>query len=294
MSSRSNQISWKHTSGRSPRPSRRGAAAAAAAAVLGGVLVVVVLILAVLRGPGGGEGPPADGESPEAANTASGGRGDGAADANGGGSTDPVDGGVEPVQLPEGSGTVEGYPVGFPRSELGAVAVPVELSRAQIGFDYGQAATAAEVYAAEADRDAVVARASQAVAYRRDDLALPTRGAVPAPASFALTPYAFRPTELQPDRYLVTVLNLASATSKNGKVTTRYYAGTQVVAWTDAPVGGGADWRLVEPTGRDQQQLATLPETQPAAPEDLDQLAAAGWTPIATQTPGQTHGTGGN
>ncbi len=221
---------------------------------------------------------------------------------------DPVPGTIleqAAVELPAGSSNAEGHPVGFPRTELGAVAVPVALNRAQIGFDYDQAAAVADLYTAPSDRTSVLGRAAAAVASRRNDLSVPIRGAVPAPASFALTPYAFEATALEPDRYAVSVLSLISSTDTSGRSATVLYAGTQVVAWSasdeDEPAQTDTarsaaemgqwpsqDWKVVEPDSTDEELLATLPQPTLVGPEDPDRLTGAGWTPLAAQTSTQT------
>ncbi|MPZ12725.1 MAG: hypothetical protein GEU89_21375, partial [Kiloniellaceae bacterium] len=76
--------------------------------------------------------------------------------------TPPTDG----VVLPEGASEVDGYPVQFPYTDLGAVAAQAAVSRAQVGFDYDQAAAVAGIYAAPADRPVLEQRAREAVALR--------------------------------------------------------------------------------------------------------------------------------
>lgn len=60
----------------------------------------------------------------------------------------PADG----VSIPTGATQTDGYPTGFPYTDLGAVALQVELAKAQVGFDYDQAATVAQLYSDPADQ----------------------------------------------------------------------------------------------------------------------------------------------
>jgi hypothetical protein len=56
------------------------------------------------------------------------------------------------VVLPDGTAHVDGNPVGFPYTDLGAVAAHAAASHAQVGFDYAQAADIAAIYAAPEDQ----------------------------------------------------------------------------------------------------------------------------------------------
>jgi len=179
----------------------------------------------------------------------------------------------EGVVLPAGTGQVAGYPVGFPHTDLGAVAAQAALNQAQIGFDYDQAATVIDVYAAPQDRGVLESRAREAVSYRRTKLAVPLNGAAPAPAAFALTPYAFQLQQLDADCYAVTVLNLASTTDTTGEVRNIYYSGTQIVRWSDR------DWKVVAGTPAEQQQVIDQQQPPAVGPND-PQFRQAGWIKI--------------
>lgn len=193
--------------------------------------------------------------------------------------------------LPTGTDQVDGYPVSFPHIDLGAAAALVEFNRAQIGFDYDQAAAIARVYAAPDDVDAVEARASDAVANRRQQLGVPAAGEPAAPAAFALTPFAFTLDELDTDYYAVTVLNLATTTNTNGEIRNIYYSGTQLVRWVSTGDGANdeaGDWKVVEPSAEDGEQVASLPQLPAVGPTD-PQFAKSGW--IAIKTPTSSTGT---
>ena len=195
---------------------------------------------------------------------------------------------ADQVMLPAGSDQLDGYPVGFPHTDLGAVSALVEFNRAQIGFDYDQSAAIARVYAAPDDADEVEARASEAVANRRQQLGVPATGDPAAPAAFALTPFAFTIDELDTDYYAVTVLNLATTTNTNGEVRNLYYSGTQLVRWISTGEGESGDWKVAEPSAEDAEQVASLPRLAAVGPTD-PQFAESGW--IAVKTPTSSTGT---
>ncbi len=181
--------------------------------------------------------------------------------------------------LPAGTATADGYQVGFPNTDLGAAAAAVEITRAQVGFDYDQAATVARTYAAPDDVEVLTTRAREAVSYRRQQLGVPITdtgtGDVAAPAAFALTPFAFQVQEMDPGSYAVTVLSLASTTTAQGRLRNVYYAGTQLVGWVDD------DWKAV--AGNTEQRRRLLSRQAPAAVGPNDpQFRRAGWIRITT------------
>jgi len=96
---------------------------------------------------------------------------------------------------------------------------------------------------------------------------------VPAPASYAVTPVAFTVEELDTDYYVVNLLSYITLTTTEGKVSDFLYAGTQPVRWTDG------DWKLVQGTGAEYQQLIDEGQPKAVAPgtPEFDQ---AGWIPI--------------
>jgi len=97
--------------------------------------------------------------------------------------TAPTDG----VVIPGGADQANGYPTGFPQTDLGAVALQIEVAKAQVGFDYDQAVTVAGLYADPADKAVFEERARDAVALRRQQAGVPRDGDVPTPASYAET-----------------------------------------------------------------------------------------------------------
>jgi hypothetical protein len=180
--------------------------------------------------------------------------------------TPPTDG----VELPQGGGEVGGHAVEFPYTDLGAVAIQAEVAKAQVGFDYEQAAAVAAIYAAPDDVATFGQRSRDAVALRRKQAGVPARGKVPAPASYAVTPLAFTVDELDTDYYVVNLLSYVTLTTADGKVSDLLYAGTQLVRWIDG------DWKLVQATGAEYRQLIDEGQPQAVAP-DTPEFDRAGW-----------------
>jgi len=183
--------------------------------------------------------------------------------------TPPEDG----VVLPRGASEVDGYPVQFPYTDLGAVAVQAEVAKGQVGFDYDQAITIAGIYAAPEDKATFEQRSRDAVALRRKQAGVAAQGEVPSPASYAVTPVAFTVDELDTDYYVVNLLSYVTLTTTEGKVSDFLYAGTQLVRWTDG------DWKLVQGSGAEYQQLIVEGQPQAVAP-GTPEFEQAGWISI--------------
>lgn len=262
---------------------RRGPTVAVAAVV--GVVMLATMVTGLVHDETGSDSirspaPPISGEPTSTSATAW---------PQGSHSSDVVGGKVArlgaTVALPIGTGEVDGYPVGFPHTGLGAAAAVVGFDRAQIGFDYDRAAAIAGVYAAPADVAALQARARTAVASRRHLLGVPATRAPAAPAAFALTPFAFTLDELTADSYVVTVLNLATTTHTNSWVRNLYYSGTQVVRWVSDDSTADdldGDWKVVDPSPGGLRRIAVLPHLPAIGPRD-PRFVDSGWTAI---TPG--------
>ena len=195
------------------------------------------------------------------------------------------------VVLPSGASMTDGHPKDFPYTDLGAAALQVELARAQIGFDYDQAAGIAEIYADPADQGFFQQRSHDAVALRRQQAGLPAEGDVPAPASYAVTPLAFTLEQLDADFYAVNLLSYVTLTSVDGEARDGLYAGTQLVRWTLAPEShaNGGDWKVVAGNTADLTRL--LQQGQPAAAAPgTPTFSQAGWIMIdpTSYTPAET------
>lgn len=181
------------------------------------------------------------------------------------------------VSLPAGSSQTDGYPTGFPYTDLGAVALQVELAKAQLGFDYAQAASVAEIYADPAAQTVFEQRSHDAVALRRKQAGVPAEGEVPAPASYAVTPVAYTLEELDTDYYAVNLLSYITLTSIDGESRDGLYAGTQLVRWlADPEADNGGDWKVVAGTTDDIDKLLAQGQPPAVAPETAE-FRQAGW-----------------
>jgi hypothetical protein len=185
----------------------------------------------------------------------------------------PADG----VVIPTGADQVDGYPTRFPQTDLGAVALQVEVAKAQVGFDYDQAAAVAGLYANPEDKAIFEQRARDAVALRRQQAGVPKEGDVPPPASYAVTPIAYTLEELGTGYYAVNLLSYVTLTTANGKVSDGLYAGTQLMRWLE--VDGVGDWRLVQGSTADIEHLVSTGQPQAVAP-GTPEYKQAGWIPI--------------
>ena len=187
--------------------------------------------------------------------------------------TAPADG----VVIPTGAEVVDGYPTRFPQTDLGAVALQVEVAKAQVGFDYDQAAAVAGLYANPEDKAVFEQRARDAVALRRQQAGVPKEGDVPPPASYAVTPIAYTLEELDTGYYAVNLLSYVTLTTANGKVSDGLYAGTQLMRWLE--VDGVGDWRLVQGSDEDIEHLVSTGQPKAVAP-GTPEYKQAGWIPI--------------
>jgi hypothetical protein len=181
------------------------------------------------------------------------------------------------VVIATGADQVDGYPTRFPQTDLGAVALQVEVAKAQVGFDHDQAAAVAGLYANPEDRSVFEQRARDAVALRRQQAGVPKEGDVPPPASYAVTPIAYTLEELDTGYYAVNLLSYVTLTTANGKVSDGLYAGTQLMRWLE--VDGVGDWRLVQGSTADIEHLVSTGQPKAVAP-GTPEYKQAGWIPI--------------
>ena len=253
------------------------------------VLVVIAIVAATAVWLGTrGDDRAADRDSGTSADTS----GESAGDSAGGSGSEqlapesaaaaPADG----VTLPTGSTQTDGYATGFSYTDLGAVALQVELAKAQLGFDYDQAATVAQLYSDPADQAVFEQRSHDAVALRRQQAGVPAEGQVPAPASYAVTPVAYTLAELDTDYYVVNLLSYVTLTSVDGEARDGLYAGTQLVRWvadpdadSDNSSGGDGDWKVVEGSTADLENLIARGQPKAVAPETKE-FEDAGWIMI--------------
>ncbi len=188
--------------------------------------------------------------------------------------TAPADG----VVIPTGDDQVEGYPTRFPQTDLGAVALQVDVAKAQVGFDYDQAVTVAGLYANPEDKAVFEERARDAVALRRQQAGVPKKGDVPPPASYAVTPIAYTLEQLDTGYYAVNLLSYVTLTTADGKVSDGLYAGTQLMRWLE--VDGVGDWRLVQGSTEDIEHLVSTGQPKAVAP-GTPEYQQAGWISIS-------------
>ena len=184
---------------------------------------------------------------------------------------------TEGVVIPTGIDQVTGYPSKFPRTDLGAVALQIEVAKAQVGFDYDQAVTVAGLYATPEDQTVFEERARDAVALRRRQAGVARLGDVPAPAAYAVTPIAYTLEELDSDYYAVNLLSYVTRTTAGGKARDGLYAGTQLMAWVE--VENGWDWRLVQGSPEDIAHLVHQGQPRAVAP-GTPEFTKAGWVRI--------------
>jgi len=181
------------------------------------------------------------------------------------------------VVIPTGADQVNGYPTKFPQTDLGAVALQIEVAKAQVGFDYDQAITVAGLYANPEDKAVFEERARDAVALRRQQAGVAKDGEVPAPASYAVTPIAYTLEELGTGYYAVNLLSYVTLTTADGEVKDGLYAGTQLMKWLE--VDGAWDWRLVQGSAEDIEHLVEAGQPQAVGP-DSPEFMQAGWVRI--------------
>ena len=182
--------------------------------------------------------------------------------------------------IPTGADQVDGYPTRFPRTDLGAVALQVEVAKAQVGFDYDQAAAVAGLYANPEDKAVFEQRARDAVALRRQQAGVPKEGDVPPPASYAVTPIAYTLEELDTGYYAVNLLSYVTLTTADGEVSDVLYAGTQLMRWLEVDSGPGwatGDWSRAAP--QDIEHLVSTGQPQAVAP-GTPEYQQAGWIRI--------------
>jgi len=182
------------------------------------------------------------------------------------------------VILPEGSDQIDGLPVKFPYSDLGAIALQVAVTKAQIGFEVTQALALTDIYVADEARGHFADRIRASVALRRQQAGVPETGEPPAPASYAMSPIAYQLEELGPDYYAVSMLSYVTFTTVTGQTRDGYYTGIQFVKWTKG------DWKVVQGAPSDLERLSTQSLPASVGPED-PRFLADGWIPLSAESP---------
>ncbi|MFE3451616.1 hypothetical protein ACFXJ8_22100 [Nonomuraea sp. NPDC059194] len=187
---------------------------------------------------------------------------------------------AEPVTLAEPAGYhgAAGFPIGFPRTELGAASAAAATLEAAWTLDEVQATAAAQLYAAPEQQEAARAGAVNATKGWRRTLGLPEEGSLPAGAAMRSSTIGVRWQERAQDQILVSVLVQVTATKGDqGPLYSSPYAMNLLMTWH--PTLRGGDWVNTP----DARPVAAPPAAAPGTP----QFTAAGWRPITRTDPAQ-------
>ncbi|MCI0689925.1 MAG: hypothetical protein L0Y54_22210 [Sporichthyaceae bacterium] len=158
------------------------------------------------------------------------------------------------VRLPAATRLVDEFPVGFPHTAQGGMAVAV-----------------ARLYTAPAHAAGSAQRAADAALAWRARLGAPPSGPLPPQLGVSARPVGVQWTRLGPDRLRVSVLaELLEFRGPDEPIRRSMVAITAELVWADA--GSGADWALVPSNGR----LPTPPPAELGAAGFND----AGWVAI--------------
>ncbi|GLW11130.1 hypothetical protein Misp01_62580 [Microtetraspora sp. NBRC 13810] len=181
---------------------------------------------------------------------------------------------------PSGYHGEAGYPIGFPRTELGAASAATAALEAAWTLETADAEQAAVLYAPPEQQEAAREGANAAVQEWRAALGLPEEGDLPEGAALRTTPVGVQWTKRAGDQVLVSVLVQVDATKGTASDEPAYsspYAMSLLMAWrTDIRDGSAGDWVNVP----DPSPAAIPPVATPGTPE----FRAAGWKPIAGPT----------
>ncbi|MBP2708161.1 hypothetical protein JOL79_30720 [Microbispora sp. RL4-1S] len=178
----------------------------------------------------------------------------------------------------EGDG---GYPIGFPRTELGAASAAAAALEAAWTLDGAQAEQAAVLYAPPDQRDAARDGAREAVRGWRETLGLPAEGDLPEGAALRTQTIGVQWKARADDQVQVWVLVQVTATkggSGSGPVYSSPYAMSLLMTWSPDMRGAGkGDWVNVPDPAP--------PTVPPAALPGTPQFAAAGWSSLLPPRP---------
>lgn len=201
-------------------------------------------------------------------------------DASSASTSEVVDGTVA-LAPPSGYEGEAGYPIGFPRTELGAASAAAAALEAAWTLDVRQAEHAATLYAPPEQRAAARAGARSAVAGWRETLGLPKGGALPEGAAMRTRTIGIQWHPRARDLVQVSVLVQVTATKGIQDTDPTYsspYAMSLLMSWNSGMRGPGrGDWvNIPDPVS------AAVPEVAlPGTPE----FTAAGWKPLSGPDP---------
>ncbi|GAA3096787.1 hypothetical protein [Streptosporangium carneum] len=182
---------------------------------------------------------------------------------------------------PSGYESEAGYPVGFPRTELGAASAAAAALEAAWTLDVAQAEHAAVLYAPPDQREVARAGARASVAGWRETLGLPKTGALPPGAAMRTKTIGIQWRPRSKDLVQVSVLVQVTATKGVGDTDPTYsspYAMNLLMTWNPTMRGPSqGDW-------------VNIPDPAPAAvprvaPPGTPEFTAAGWKPLSGPDP---------
>ncbi|MBG0826856.1 hypothetical protein HS041_03595 [Planomonospora sp. ID67723] len=169
-----------------------------------------------------------------------------------------------------------GYPVGFPRTELGAVSAAAAALEAAWTLDSGQAEQAAVLYALPEQREAARDGADATVRGWRKTLGLPEDGELPEGAALRTETVGVQWHRRAEDQVQVSLLvrvNAVKGTEETGPAYSSPFAMSVLMVWSPAVREGTGDW-----VNAPDPLPAVVPEVAaPGTPE----FTAAGWRPVA-------------
>lgn len=182
---------------------------------------------------------------------------------------------------PSGHEGAAGYPVGFPRTELGAVSAASATLEGVWTLDDAQAEQAAVLYARPDQRKDAREGARAIVRGWRETLGLPPEGKLPDGAALRTQTIGVQWQARADDQVQVSVLVLVTATKGDGDTAPVYsspYAMNLLMAWIpDLRGSGKGDWvNIPDPTPPPVPAVAL-----PGTPE----FAAAGWKSLTGPSP---------
>ncbi|MEW9532917.1 hypothetical protein [Microbispora sp. NPDC049125] len=188
---------------------------------------------------------------------------------------------VVALAAPSGHDGEGGYPVGFPRTELGAVSAAAAALEAAWTLDAGQAEQAAVLYAPPDQREAARDGARAAVRGWRETLGLPADGDLPDGAALRTQTIGVQWKSRAEDQIQVSVLVQVTATKgagDSGPVYSSPYAMSLLMAWAPNMRGTNkGDWvNIPDPTP---------PAVPAAALPGTPEFAAAGWKSLIGPRP---------
>ncbi|MGW1839633.1 hypothetical protein [Streptomyces sp. NPDC002067] len=173
------------------------------------------------------------------------------------------------VKLPDGAKKVNGYPVQFPHTEEGAMAMLVASSRNSFSWDPKKVEENIRTYALDEYRDQMATAAGQGAQGVREHTGMPASGPLPKGATLTAWPIGVQWTAKDSDHVTGFVLVRLTTTPGTGKKPK-----TELFSLPCAATWDNGDWR-VQPTS---------PDDTPQAPEPADLGADAfnsnGWRAI--------------